>query len=57
MDNVTTTVDLLVCGMIMKIAEKNDTLADVITHSKVDNCWSKDEGIGEMQKTGAVPVQ
>ena len=38
MDNVTTTVDLLVCGMIMKIAEKNDTLADVITHSKVDNC-------------------
>ena len=42
---------------LMKIAEKNDTLADVITHSKVDNCWSKDEGIGEMQKTGAVPVQ
>ena len=36
--------------MTMKIDEKNETLADVITHGKVEFYWNKDESIGEKCK-------
>ena len=38
----------------MKLDEKNETLADVITNGKVDYYWSKDENIGKNAKNGYI---
>ena len=42
------------CGMTMKIDENNETLADAITHGKVEYYWSKEESIGKNAKNGFI---